>query len=233
MHPAPVKSGSYHNINTSTRFLVCSVGIFFLLVSMAPPSPDKRIRSHLNNASPIELWYFLGSLLLTAMFFEAASRLHSKLTRRKRRSDPESNSVARASSLHIRRIPLAVVNTCRIIALRWTFNISIGRSYTLNLAEVFFTVVYIIALFTLTFVNSWFIFSFTVSSLELRTSIYAATTVSGHKLDVTYWGNRSGTIAASQFPLITALGTKNNVISCEFCRQFRNSVTPLVMYPFS
>jgi len=33
-------------------------------------------------------------------------------------------------------------------------------------------------------------------------------------LDITYWCNRSGALAASQFPLITALGTKNNAVSC-------------------
>ena len=30
-----------------------------------------------------------------------------------------------------------------------------------------------------------------------------------------YWSGRAGTLAVAQFPLITALGTKNNVIACE------------------
>lgn len=40
----------------------------------------------------------------------------------------------------------------------------------------------------------------------------SATNLEGNKLDYQYWSNRAGTIAASQFPLIVALGTKNNVI---------------------
>lgn len=42
-----------------------------------------------------------------------------------------------------------------------------------------------------------------------------ATDLEGVKYDIAYWGNRAGTIAASQMPLVTALGTKNNVLSCE------------------
>ncbi|KIJ60858.1 hypothetical protein HYDPIDRAFT_97841 [Hydnomerulius pinastri MD-312] len=39
------------------------------------------------------------------------------------------------------------------------------------------------------------------------------TDLEGHELDLTFWCNRAGTLAASQFPLITALGTKNNLVS--------------------
>lgn len=42
----------------------------------------------------------------------------------------------------------------------------------------------------------------------------AATTTTGSKLDITYWGGRAGAIGASQLPLVTALGTKNNPIAC-------------------
>lgn len=31
-----------------------------------------------------------------------------------------------------------------------------------------------------------------------------------------YWGSRTGALALSQFPLITVLGTKNNVVSGAF-----------------
>ncbi|KAJ8587352.1 hypothetical protein M405DRAFT_843242 [Rhizopogon salebrosus TDB-379] len=40
-----------------------------------------------------------------------------------------------------------------------------------------------------------------------------ATELEGHALYLPYWCNRSGALAASQFPLITALGTKNNTLS--------------------
>ncbi|OAX32427.1 hypothetical protein K503DRAFT_663301, partial [Rhizopogon vinicolor AM-OR11-026] len=67
-------------------------------------------------------------------------------------------------------------------------------SYTLTMAEVFVTTAYIVFLFVWAFINT--------------------TDLEGHKLDLSYWCNRAGTLAASQFPLITALGTKNNIVSC-------------------
>ncbi|KAJ8582184.1 hypothetical protein M405DRAFT_750626, partial [Rhizopogon salebrosus TDB-379] len=38
------------------------------------------------------------------------------------------------------------------------------------------------------------------------------TDLEGHVLNLTYWCNRSGALAASQFPLITTLGTKNRTV---------------------
>ncbi|KAJ8584984.1 hypothetical protein M405DRAFT_844820 [Rhizopogon salebrosus TDB-379] len=35
----------------------------------------------------------------------------------------------------------------------------------------------------------------------------------GQKLDTTYWSSRAARVAASQIPLVTALGTKNNTVS--------------------
>lgn len=45
---------------------------------------------------------------------------------------------------------------------------------------------------------------------------YIATDLAGNKLSVAYWENRLGALAASQLPLITLLGTKNNALSCEY-----------------
>ncbi|EEB98036.1 hypothetical protein MPER_02530, partial [Moniliophthora perniciosa FA553] len=66
-------------------------------------------------------------------------------------------------------------------------------SYSLNVAEVAVTFMYIIALFTWAFIRT--------------------TSVSGVKLQISYWANRTGVLAASQLPLITVLGTKNNALS--------------------
>ncbi|KAK1230613.1 ferric-chelate reductase [Marasmius sp. AFHP31] len=82
------------------------------------------------------------------------------------------------------------MNLYRIATFRQI--ITIG-SYSLNLAELALTCMYIIALFTWTFINT--------------------TNVAGDKLDKRYWNNRAGALVASQFPFVTALGTKNNVIS--------------------
>jgi hypothetical protein len=44
--------------------------------------------------------------------------------------------------------------------------------------------------------------------------ILLATDLEGHALDLTCWCNRSGVLAASQFLLITTLGTNNSAVLC-------------------
>lgn len=34
------------------------------------------------------------------------------------------------------------------------------------------------------------------------------------KFNIRLWSGRAGLLAASQFPLVTALGTKHNVVAC-------------------
>ncbi|KAG1856390.1 ferric reductase like transmembrane component-domain-containing protein [Suillus subalutaceus] len=100
-----------------------------------------------------------------------------------------TNGVHHKFSLH--RIPLAIINFYRVVAFRWT--LEIGQSYTLNMAEVFVTVAYIALLLIYAFINT--------------------TSAEGQKLDIDYWSRRTGMLAASQFPIVTALGTKNNIVS--------------------
>ena len=47
------------------------------------------------------------------------------------------------------------------------------------------------------------------------TPLFQATNLAGERLSWMYWSGRAGTLAVAQFPLITALGTKNNVLACE------------------
>lgn len=180
----------------------------------ATASLDKIIRVYRNAEYPKELWYFLASLIFVISLLQHATLILPKLfviRRRLRVSspvDPESPRGPSESSsrrLSWRRAPLALVNTLRIIAFRWTIDLG---SYSLNLTEVALTCVYIIALFTWTFINST---SLVVSpSVDLTTS---ATDVSGVKFNLSYWNNRSGILALSQLPLVTILGTKNNLVS--------------------
>lgn len=44
--------------------------------------------------------------------------------------------------------------------------------------------------------------------------IYPATSTTGVKFDPHYYANIAGNIATLQFPLVVALGMKNNIISC-------------------
>ncbi|KAG2346622.1 hypothetical protein BDR05DRAFT_959562 [Suillus weaverae] len=155
---------------------------------------DKSLRSTRNNLYPLQAWYCIGLFIFIIATFQWISFLHSKFARRRQTSnasDPEHAAVHRRHAFSWRRIPLGLVNAYRVISFRWT--LEFGKSYTLNMAEVFVTMAYIIFIFVWTFINT--------------------TDLEGHALDITYWSNRSGILAASQFPLITALGTKNNIVS--------------------
>ncbi|KAG1726686.1 ferric reductase NAD binding domain-containing protein [Suillus lakei] len=155
---------------------------------------DKSLRSARNQLYPMQAWYCIGLFIFIIAIFQWISFLHSKLAGRRQTSDasdPEHASVHRRRGFSWRRVPLGLVNAYRVISFRWT--LEFGKSYTLNMAEVFVTMAYIVFLFVWTFVDT--------------------TDLEGHALDITYWCNRSGMLAASQFPLITALGTKNNIVS--------------------
>ncbi|KAG2157689.1 ferric reductase NAD binding domain-containing protein [Suillus bovinus] len=147
----------------------------------ADTSPaDTVVLTDENNTYPEYVWYTIAAFLFVVGCFQ-----HYE-------SDEETaafNNIQHKFSL--RRIPLAIVNFYRVVAFRWT--LAIGQSYTLNMAEVLVTVVYIALLLIYAFINT--------------------TSVKGQKLDVYYWSNRIAVLASSQFPIVTALGTKNNLVS--------------------
>ncbi|KAG2072141.1 hypothetical protein BDR04DRAFT_1014106 [Suillus decipiens] len=155
---------------------------------------DKSLRIARNHLYPLQAWYCIGLFIFIIAIFHWISFLHSKFARRRPTSspsDPEHASVHRRHAFSWRRVPLGLVNAYRVISFRCT--LEFGKSYTLNLAEVFVTMAYIIFLFVWAFINT--------------------TDLEGRTLYISYWCNRSGMLAASQFPLITALGTKNNIVS--------------------
>lgn len=203
---------------------------------------EKARRKSFQIEYPKQLWYFLAVLLFTVALCQFISFLAVKISRRRLvpaatanasggQADPETNGGAQVGphvkkAVSLRRIPSAIVNAFRVLAFRCT--IHMGSSYSLNLAEVTLTFMYIIALFTWTFINStlfalyvprrfadaFFVYPSSASCISLfLLFLCAATDWSGQKFNILYYANRSGTIANSQFPLITALGTKNNVIS--------------------
>ena len=172
---------------------------------------DKSLRVARNKLYPMQAWYCIGLFIFIIAVFQWSSFFHSKLARRSPtalNSDPEHAYLHRRRSFSWRRIPLGLANAYRVVAFRWT--LEIGNSYSLSVAEVFVTMLYIVFLFVWAFINSKS--PPYAASHALR--ILLATDLEGHKLDITYWSNRSGALAASQFPLITALGTKNNILSC-------------------
>ncbi|KAG1795142.1 ferric reductase NAD binding domain-containing protein [Suillus plorans] len=142
---------------------------------------------------PQQVWIFIGVFPLVVGCFQWGSHIHSKFARRRHHeSDEETAPIHNIQyKFSLRRIPLAIINFYRVVAFRWT--LEIGKSYTLNMAEVFVTMAYIALLLTYAFINT--------------------TSVEGQKLDVFYWSNRIAVLASSQFPIVTALGTKNNLVS--------------------
>ncbi|KAH7912908.1 ferric reductase NAD binding domain-containing protein [Hygrophoropsis aurantiaca] len=164
------------------------------ILAAAKGPTDKTLRVVRNKLYPMQAWYCLGLFIFIVGVFQWASYFHSKFARKHRNlenADPELASANHPRRFSLRRLPVALTNMYRVVAFRWT--LEFGKSYTLNLAEVFVTMAYIIFLYVWAFVDT--------------------TDLEGHKLDLTYWCNRAGTLAASQFPLITALGTKNNLVS--------------------
>ncbi|KAF8164042.1 hypothetical protein K438DRAFT_2067751 [Mycena galopus ATCC 62051] len=89
------------------------------------------------------------------------------------------------------RVPVAILNIVRNTAFRTT--VSFGGSYTLNLTELFLGCAYVALLFTWAFINT--------------------TDLEGVYLSPQYYANRAALIAATQFPLLIALGMKNNVLT--------------------
>ncbi|KAG0696159.1 ferric reductase NAD binding domain-containing protein [Suillus ampliporus] len=164
-----------------------------ILASATGPT-DKSLRVTRNKLYPKQAWYCIGLFIFIIAIFQWISFFHSKFARRRQtpnEDDTEHASVHRRHGFSWRRIPLGLANAYRVIAFRWT--LEFGKSYTLNMAEVFVTMAYIVFLFVWAFVNT--------------------TDLEGQALNIRYWCNRSGILASSQFPLITALGTKNNIVS--------------------
>ncbi|KAH9896466.1 iron reductase [Cubamyces lactineus] len=161
-----------------------------------PVDPNRAIAADYNKQYPRQVWWLVASFIALVSLCQFANWVIAKLSAarasvQKQVEDTEAGESPAVRRFSWRRIPLALVNAYRVIAFRCT--LQIGQSYTLNLAEVFVTCAYIVAIFTWEFVNT--------------------TTLAGHRLDISYWGGRAGAIGASQFPLITVLGTKNNVLA--------------------
>ncbi|KAF9238223.1 hypothetical protein BU15DRAFT_88459 [Melanogaster broomeanus] len=151
---------------------------------MSTPT-DQTIRRERGIIYPQEAWYGIAVFLVGVGIFQWGTP--SKPAPRRESTTMPART---RGALSLWRVPLAAVNAYRVLAFRWTLEIG---SYTLTMAEVFFALAYIAYLFTWTFVNT--------------------TDLEGKILDLKYWSNRVACLVVSQTPLLTALGTKNNVVS--------------------
>ncbi|KAM5543941.1 hypothetical protein V8D89_002558 [Ganoderma adspersum] len=166
-----------------------------------PANPDRAIYYARDEAYPEQLWWLVAAFigLVAVCQFGAWALAKCSRSRRPSKNSQKTTDTAEAGGtpsaagrgFALRNVPTAVINAYRVVAFRWT--LEIGQSYTLNFAEVFVTVAYIVALFSWEFLGT--------------------TDLAGVKLDIKYWGTRAGILAVSQTPIITALGTKNNIVA--------------------
>ena len=118
----------------------------------------------------------------------------------------------RRTTLSLTGLLAAVADSFCALAFRWT--VPVGSSHELNFVEVGLTLSYMAVLCTWAFVNCM---SHLFPLRNENSHSILATSLTGIKLEVDpqYHANRAGNIAASQLPMMVALGTKNNLISCK------------------
>ena len=179
-----------------------------------PQPSDMVIWFTRNQLYAKQVWWFVASFIGLVAIFQALSWVASKAFApcpASRPADSEGQGMVRRRRRDWSRLPLAFVNYFRVVAFRNT--VDIGQILNITYAEAFITVGYIVGLFVWAFINSALpAFVWYVSSTDL---LHLATNLAGQSLNWQYWSGRAGTLAVSQFPLITVLGTKNNVLSCE------------------
>lgn len=120
----------------------------------SPANPDRALCVYYTVQYTKELWWTIAGFTALVAMVQLASYIHTKSAGRKRKVDvvdPERSGTPTSRRLSLRRLPSAIVNAYRIIAFRWTLGFG---SYTLNFAEAFLTVAYIVMLFTWNFINS-------------------------------------------------------------------------------
>lgn len=127
---------------------------------MSKVTPEKAARLWRNTHYLRLVWWIIAAFLAAIAVCQFVSWAYSRYrsSRRvpeKHASDAEEGGVSTGGPSRRfawRNVPSAIVNTYRVVAFRWT--LSIGESYTLNLAEVVVTCAYIVVLFLCEFLNS-------------------------------------------------------------------------------
>lgn len=120
-----------------------TVSAFELPVVAQVVDPDRVIRIAQAVAYKDRLWYCIACFIALVSVCHWFSVLYQTC-----RKLPSHSARGKAS---IKRFPAALLDVFRALAFRQT--LSIGKSYTLNLTEVFLTAAYIVLLFTWSLVN--------------------------------------------------------------------------------
>ncbi len=125
-------------------------------------NPDKPFSKKRNEEYPWQLWWCLAVFFFIVSSLQLASYLCNKIAVRRPKTRSTDNGEGPGqptrprSVWSLRRIPVAIVNSYRVMAFRWT--VDFGRGYVLNVAEVVLTILYIVALLTWSFINSTYVY---------------------------------------------------------------------------
>lgn len=115
----------------------------------SPQSPPSQRQPQLENVK--NAWYSVGAFIAFVSLCHFVGLL-GMIWRRV--PPPTATPLHRRTVIYYRRLPAALMHTFRVVAFRWT--LSLGNSYTLNVAEIFLTAAYIAILFSWSFVNCRF-----------------------------------------------------------------------------
>ena len=174
------------------------------MVTFLPRATDQDLQNARILAYPKQVLYLVASFIALISLYHFFSMFYHFIIRKR------VHEWKRRTTLSLTRLPAAVTDSFRTLAFRWT--VPVGSSHELNFVEVGLTLAYMAVLYTWTFVNSM------LHLLPLRNAhlnSILATSLTGIKVDPQYYADRAGNIAASQLPIMVALGTKNNLISCK------------------
>ncbi|KAH9895032.1 ferric reductase NAD binding domain-containing protein [Cubamyces lactineus] len=161
------------------------------------PSADYAIIAERNMTYPQQVWWLLACVIGSIAIAHVLSWLYAtRCTQRPPvgaggKQDTEGHGASYPRRFSWSRLPVALANYFKVVAFRNT--VDLGENISVTFAETWLTIGYIVALFTWLFINT--------------------TDASGSALNWQYWSGRAGSLAVSQFPLITALGTKNSVLA--------------------
>ena len=178
-----------------------------------------RVRA--NTLHTRQAWIFLGSIILFFTFINFCRRLWAASTRRPRQistpstptSEPEKKDIEHTGPVNnssgsqrpspLSRVITSISSAFRIVTFRWS--LFVGPYNLGSLGELTFITLYIAANFIWLFTGR--------ESLNVPPCV-ATESLIAMGLTINYWKSRSGMIGTAQIPLVVALGTKNNIISC-------------------
>lgn len=130
-----------------------------ITVGSQTPDPDRAIRVLHAKTYPYEVWFFLACFIFLVSIANwtslALGYYRARIQRRQSSqtsAGPSARELETRGSISLLRLPQALVDTFRALSFRWT--IAIGRSYTLNLAEVVMTAAYIAICLVWSLINS-------------------------------------------------------------------------------